>query len=64
MFNSSNKTKKIDPTVCTCQCHKEGVFMMHMVACCHICKDCGEEISTGKSEKHKEFCTKKLKKED
>ena len=34
---------------------KEGVFMMHMVACCHICKDCGEEISTGKYEKHKEF---------
>ena len=25
-----------DKKICTCPCHKEGVEMMHMVACCNL----------------------------
>lgn len=25
--------------ICTCECHREGVNIMHMMACCQFCYD-------------------------
>lgn len=37
---------------CQCDCHKEGVRMVHMMPCCLKCAICGKRIKIGHMEEH------------
>lgn len=41
---------------CQCDCHKEGVRMVHMMPCCRECKICGKHIKMGRMEEHLSQC--------
>jgi len=43
-----------DPSVCNCMCHKKGVIMMHIQACCSKCEDCGKNIKSMRN--HQKYC--------
>jgi hypothetical protein len=41
-------------TECQCGCHQPGVVMMHFVACCETCPNCGRHFEQGIREHEKE----------
>lgn len=58
------KQNQTSPDACTCICHEPGVRMMHIMACCHTCEGCGENIATRKMANHEQSCADKNKAED
>ncbi len=41
--------------ICTCACH-ENARITHVTSCCHPCNNCGENIRSIDTYKHKKSC--------
>lgn len=49
-----------DEDLCRCKCHDfpDGV-MSHCIACCYVCKYCGQNIKNYCFQRHEEECNDK-----
>lgn len=47
--------------ICSCPCH-QNPFIMHVLACCQKCENCGQNINYQAYKAHKKACqAKKVK---
>lgn len=44
---------------CYCPCHKSGVRVSHLMACCEQCPVCKQNIAFGQLKEHRKVCHKK-----
>lgn len=53
--SENHKKTCINSEICQCVCHEPDKTVIHVMACCHICK-CGDRIKGNSWESHSKHC--------